>query len=135
MPPQRGIHAAIQSGELPRILTQQVRPQFPKARPDSFGIGRQIERPERTDLPVADHPGVGLDTDDRAVEHRDRLAAAPLISHFVERQLDAERLNAGDLHGCGSCGTVRPSARPGRGIRRTERRVVHRATFVNPRVD
>jgi peroxiredoxin Q/BCP len=33
--------------------------------------------------------GVGLDADDRAVEHGDRLAAGPLVGGFVEGEFDA----------------------------------------------
>ena len=60
----------------------QMRPQFLQAGTHTLGIGRQVERSQRADLAVADQPGVGLDSDDRAVEDGDRFAAGPLVRAF-----------------------------------------------------
>ena len=77
---QRGVHPAVQPAELRRVLAEQVRPEFRDPGAHAVGIGRQVERPERADLAVADDARVGLDRDDRAVEDVDRLAARPLVA-------------------------------------------------------
>ena len=52
---------AVQLAELARIFAEQMRPEFAQPGAHAVGVGRQIERPERTDLAVADQAGVGLD--------------------------------------------------------------------------
>ena len=56
---QSGVHAAIELLEMQGALAQEMRSQFAQAGADAVGIGRQIERPERTDLAEADHTGIG----------------------------------------------------------------------------
>ena len=68
MPLEGGVHAAIELAELQRVLAEQMRPQLGDAGAHAVRVGRQVERPERTDLAVADDAGVGLDLDDGAVE-------------------------------------------------------------------
>ena len=51
-----GVHAAVEFAELTRVFAEQMRPQLGDAGPHAVGIGRQIERPERADLAVADEP-------------------------------------------------------------------------------
>ena len=70
MPLERGVHPLVQPPELGRILADQVRAELGDPGPDPGRIRGEIERPERTDLAVADDAGVGLDAHDRAVEDR-----------------------------------------------------------------
>jgi len=74
MPPERRIHPPLQHGQCARVEADQMRREFPQSGSHTFGISRQLERAERTDLAVADQPAIGRDADDRAVEYRDGLA-------------------------------------------------------------
>ena len=95
---ESGVHRAVELHELARIFTEQVRPEFAQTSAHAFRVGRQIERPERTDLAVADETGVGLDADDGAIEDGDGLAAGPFVGCFVEREFNAMGKDAGDFH-------------------------------------
>ena len=98
VPLERRIHPAIELVQMGRILTQQVRRELGDTRPGPGRVGRQIERPERADLTVTRDPGVGFDPNDGAVEDRDRLAPRPLVTAFMQRQIDLKHGNPRDLH-------------------------------------
>ena len=99
MPLERGVHPAIELRRAARGSSpSRCGPSSRKPGAHALGIGRQIERPERADLAVADEPGVGLDADDGAVEDGDGLAAGPLVGPLVQRQFDAIGEDAGDFH-------------------------------------
>ena len=51
---ERGVHAPVEPLELARILAEQMRPELGEPGAHALGVGRQVERPERTDLAVAD---------------------------------------------------------------------------------
>ena len=74
-------------------------PQFPDPGTNAAGVSGQIVGPQRADLAVADDAGIRLDLDDRGIEHRNRFATGPLVTAFVERQIDPEGTNSLDLHG------------------------------------
>jgi hypothetical protein len=95
---ERGVHRAVQLHELARIFAEQVRPQLAQSGAHPLRIGRQVERPERTNLAVADKAGVGLDADDGAVKHGHGFAAGPLVGGLVQRELNAMGKDAGDFH-------------------------------------
>lgn len=98
MPFEGGIHAFIDLGDLPGVPTQQVRPQFLKPCPDTVRIRRQIERPQWTDFAIADMAGIGLDSHECAVKHRNRLATRPVIAPFTQRKLNTMGKDPGDDH-------------------------------------
>ncbi len=108
MPLERGVHLAIQPGELARVFTEQVRPEFAETGADAPGKGRQIKRTQRTHFAVTDESGVRLDADNRAVKNGDGLPARPFVGRLVQREFDAMGEDAGDFHGfvmieCGPC--------------------------------
>ncbi len=82
---QGGVHAAVEPAELPRVFAQEVRPELGDARSRTGRVGRQVERPERTDFAVPGEPFVGLDRHDRAVENRDGFPPRPLVAPLVQR--------------------------------------------------
>ena len=71
------VHAAVQALELARVLAEQMRRELAQPRAHALGVGRQVGRPERADLAVADEARVRLDAHERAVEDGDGLAAGP----------------------------------------------------------
>ena len=101
VPFQGGVHAVVELQQFPRVVPDQVWGEFPQPCPHAVGVGRQVERSERANLAVAHKAGVGFDTDDGAVEHRDRLTARPLVVSLPQRQLDAVGEDANDFHESG----------------------------------
>src|SRR5688500_1835225 len=92
------VHAVIKPRQFARIEADQVRRQLSQAGPNSFGVRRQIERPQRAHLAIADKPGVGLDADNRAVEYRHRFTARPLVAAFVQREVYTVSENTSNFH-------------------------------------
>src|SRR5207244_3665145 len=75
VPFEGGVHAAVELRDLERVLAEQVWGQLGETGADAAGVGRKVERAERTDLAEARDPGVGLDLNHGAVEDRDRFTA------------------------------------------------------------
>ena len=96
---ERRVHAVIELRQLARVEPDQVRRQLAQARPHAFGVGRQVERPQRADLAEADESRIGFHADDRAVEDRDRLSTRPFVAAFMQRKFDTVGEDALDSHG------------------------------------
>ncbi len=98
MPFERCVHGSIQRTQGEGIQADQVRRQLFQPGANAFGVGWQIKRAQRTNLPEAHLAGVGFDLDDRAVEHLDRLAPGPFVAAFMQGQIDLIGADACDFH-------------------------------------
>ena len=107
MPLERGVHAAVEPFELTRIFAEQMRAKFANAHTNAFGVGRQIKRPQRTDLAVTDDARVGFHRNDGAVEHGDRLAAGPFVAALAQGEVHLVGRNFRNLHQSGDCSRPR----------------------------
>ena len=95
---ERGIHVAIELGQLRRILAKQRRCKHLDAGAGTFCVGRKVNRAKRADFAVAGDALVGLDPHDRAVKHLHRLAAGPVIAALVQRQIHLKHADFADVH-------------------------------------
>jgi hypothetical protein len=86
---ERGVHAAVQAGDLQRVFADEMRAELGDAGACAGRVGGQVERTERAHLTVAGDSAIGLDGDDGAVEDGNGLAARPLVAAFVQREVDA----------------------------------------------
>jgi hypothetical protein len=74
MPLERRVHPPVQLYQFPWIKTDKMRPDFSQTGPHAFRVGRQIERPQRTDLAVADETRVDFNANYGAVKDGDGFA-------------------------------------------------------------
>ena len=88
MAEQGPIHDQIDLADFARIGADQMRGKLGHTGAHAGPIGRQIERPKRTDLAITGDALVCFYFNHSAVEDFDKLAVGPGIASLLDRQVD-----------------------------------------------